>query len=209
MSGILNKLGRPQKGMYNSLLSPAPVGLWHLTIGNPKRPIMSLGNMIITNVTLEHNGPLGIDDFPTGLKVTVDLERGKPRDIRDIEKMYMRGNDRIYSSMSDKVFDMYKNAELYKSHKKSGTLSSYKPVTEVADITIPADSKSEPTVTIEDYDKLKSSLLKYFGTDDTYSIFVPAAEQEYGITKDKGKDTSDTSSSGSSSEDEGPLTFEN
>lgn len=206
MSGILNKLGRPQKGMYNSLLSPAPVGLWHLTIGNPKRPIMSLGNMIITNVTLEHNGPLGIDDFPTGLKVTVDLERGKPRDIRDIEKMYMRGNDRIYSSMSDKVFDMYKNAELYKSHKKSGDLSSYEPVTEVAEITIPADSKSEPTINIADYEKLKSSLLKYFGTDDTYSIFVPAAEQEYGVTKDKG--TSSESGSGSSN-DEGPVTFGN
>ena len=26
---------------------------------------------------------------------------------------------------------------------------------------------------------------KYFGTDDTYSIYVPAAEQEYGAGKKK------------------------
>jgi hypothetical protein len=212
MSGILNKLGRPHKAMYNSLLSPAPVGLWHVTIGNPKRPILSLGNMIITNVTLEHNGPLGIDDFPTGLKVTVELDRGKPRDIRDIEKMYMQGNDRIYSSMGDKVFDMLKNAELYKAYKR-GASSSYTPVTETATVTHPADDKSEPTITVADYDNLKASMMKYFGTDDTYSIYVPAAEQEYGCSKETkpATNTSTNTSTSSSSEpaEEGPIVFGN
>lgn len=115
IGGMLNKLGRPQKAMYNSLLSPAPIGFWHVTIGNPRAPIMSIGNMVITNVTIEHNGPLGLDDFPTDLKVTVELDRGKPRDLRDIEKIYMHGNDRIYSPMSDKVFNMYYNSVQYKN----------------------------------------------------------------------------------------------
>lgn len=125
MGGMLNQLGRPQKAMYNSLLSPAPIGFWHVTIGNPKAPIMSIGNMIITNVQIEHNGPLGLDDFPTGLKVTVDLDRGKPRDIREIEKLYMHGNDRIYSPMSDKVFNMYMNSAQYKEALKG---EQYDPV---------------------------------------------------------------------------------
>lgn len=190
MSGILNKLGRPQKGMYNALLSPAPIGFWHLTIGNPKRPIMSLGNMIITNTTIEHCGPLGIDDFPTGLKVTVELDRGKPRDLRDIERIYMQGNDRIYSSMSDKVFDMYKNSELYKSHKRAGTLAQYNPVTNTAEYKEATyDDKnniiSEPTVTVADYDNIKTVMQKYFGTFDEYSIYIPAVEQEYGSGKNK------------------------
>lgn len=190
MSGILNKLGRPQKGMYNALLSPAPIGFWHLTIGNPKRPIMSLGNMIITNTTIEHCGPLGIDDFPTGLKVTVELDRGKPRDLRDIERIYMQGNDRIYSSMSDKVFDMYKNSELYKSHKRAGTLAQYNPVTNTAEYKEAAsDDKnnvsSAPTITVADYASIKTVMKKYFGTDDEYSIYVPAVEQEYGSGKNK------------------------
>ena len=183
LAGKLNLLGRPQKAMYNSLLSPAPIGFWHVTIGNPKRPIMTIGNMVITNVTVEHNGPLGLDDFPTGLKVTVELDRGKPRDLRDIEKLYMQGTDRIYSSMGDKVFDMYKNSELYKKSRTSP--NSYNPVTEYATIDIPADSKSKPTISMPDYDNINSSLMKYFGTTDTYSVYVPAAEQEYGAGKRK------------------------
>lgn len=180
IAGKLNELGRPQKAMYNALLSPAPIGFWHVTIGNPKRPIMSIGNMVITNVTVEHSGPLGLDDFPTGLKVTVDLDRGKPRDLRDIEKLYMQGTDRIYSSMSDKVFDMYKNADLYKASRQNP--SSYNPVSNVATVDL---SASKATVTVKDFDSMKSTLKKYFGTDDAYSIYVPAAEQEYGAGKKK------------------------
>ena len=175
LGGLLNKLGRPQKAMYNSLLSPAPIGFWHVMIGNPKRPIMSIGNMVITNVTIEHNGPLGLDDFPTGLKVTVDLDRGKPRDLRDIEKLYMQGTDRIYSSMGDKVFDMYKNAQLYKETRTNP--GTYNPVSNTATVDL---SATQPTVNVKNYDKLKASMKKYFGTDDAYSIYVPAAEQEYG-----------------------------
>ena len=185
LSGMLNKFGRPQKVMYNSLLSPAPIGFWHVTIGNPKRPIMSIGNMVITNVSIEHQGPLGIDDFPTGLKVTVELDRGKPRDLRDIERLYMQGNDRIYVSMGPKVFDMYKNSELYDKHRKSGTLDAYNPVNNIATVNIPADNKSEPSITISEYSEITNSMKKYFGTTDAYSIYVPAAEQEFGSGKKK------------------------
>lgn len=180
VSGLLNKLGRPQKAMYNSLLSPAPIGFWHVTIGNPRHPIMSIGNMIITDVTIEHNGPLGLDDFPTGLKVTVELDRGKVRDLRDIEKLYMQGNNRIYSSMGPKVFDMYKNAELYKASKKSSV--PYKPVSNIATVDLNA---STPTVDLDKYKNVLKGMKKYFGTEDAYSIYVPAAEQEYGAGKQK------------------------
>lgn len=183
MSGMLNKFGRPQKQMYNSLLSPAPIGFWHVTIGNPKRPIMSIGNMVITGCEIEHQGPLGLDDFPTGLKVSVTLNRGKPRDLRDIEKLYMQGTDRIYTSMGDKVFDMYKNSELYKANRIGNTVSeAYKPVTKIA--TVDTDG-TNTTVTVEQWDKLNASMKKYFGTTDAYAIYVPAAEQECGAGKKK------------------------
>lgn len=171
LAGQLNKLGRPQKQMVNSLLSPAPIGFWHVTIGNPHHPIMSLGNMILKNTTIEHYGPLGLDDFPTGIKVTCELERGKPRDIRDIEKMYMHGNDRIFYSMGPKVFDMYKNAKEYKDNKKSA----------IANNNIEISTSDEHNIQV--CDSMKSTLKKYFGHDDTYSIYVAAAEQEYGAHK--------------------------
>lgn len=174
IAGQLNRFGRPQKQMINSLLSPAPVGFWHVTIGNPHHPIMSMGNMIVKNATIEHYGPLGLDDFPTGLKVTVELTRGKPRDLRDIEKLYMHGNDRIFTSMGPKVFDMYKHAKSYKENTKSGTAG--------ADFEI--DTTDENNIAAPD--ALKSVLKKYFGQEDTYSIYVAAAEQEYGAHKKTG-----------------------
>ena len=169
--GMLNMLGRPQKSMVSSLLSPAPTGLWHVTIGNPFHPIMSMGNMILKNTTITHTGPLGLDDFPTGIKVECELERGKPRDLRGIEMMYMNGNDRIYSSMGPKVFDMYTAAKEYKGQYKHNIISDNSTESEMKLGAAPAD--------------LKPILMKYFGTDDTTSIYVQAAEQEFGAWKKK------------------------
>ena len=125
LGGALNKLGRPQRTYANSLLSEQPVGMWHLMVGNPNHPIISVGNMVLMNTEVQHYGPLGLDDFPTNLKVTCTLKRGKPRDLREIEKMYMHGNDRIYFSMGPKVMDMYKVAEEYKKSQEG-----YRPVTD-------------------------------------------------------------------------------
>ena len=104
---MLNKLGRPQKAAANSLLTPEPTGFWHLTIGNPKNPIMSMGNLIMDSCEIQHYGPLGIDDFPTGLKVTVSLKPGKSRDIAEIEEMYTWGDNRIYTPYSEGVGKIY------------------------------------------------------------------------------------------------------
>ena len=126
LGGALNSLGRPQRAYANSLLSEQPVGMWHLMVGNPNHPIISIGNMVLMNTEVQHYGPLGLDDFPTNLKVTCSLKRGKPRDLREIEKMYMHGNDRIYFSMGPKVMDMYKTAEEYKKSKGQNTNNNTK-----------------------------------------------------------------------------------
>lgn len=181
MAGLLNSFGRPAKAMYNSLLSPAPIGFWHVTIGNPKHPIMTIGNMVVTDTTIEHMGPLGLDDFPTGIKVTVQLDRGKPRDLRDIEKLYMQGNDRIYAPMGNKVFDMYHNAEMYKSYK-AGKTTTYNPKQNIATVDT---NKAQPTVDLGQYSDVLKVMKRYFGTNDAYSIWVPAAEQEFGSGKKK------------------------
>lgn len=212
---FLNSMGRPQKSFANSLLSPAPTGLWHLTIGNPFHPIMSMGNMVLKNTTISHYGPLGIDDFPTGIRVECELTRGKPRDLRGIEMMYMNGNDRIYTSMGKAVFDMYEKAKAYKksqspsatkdSSENAGLTSFYddfeksdsdsafakykeKFIKTVKTKTTGADGKSiETEETVIDNLSVSGNLGKiikrYFGTDDSYSIYVPAAEQEYGAFK--------------------------
>jgi hypothetical protein len=179
--------------MATTLLSPAAVGFWHVTIGNPHHPIMSLGNMILTNTTVEHYGPLGLDDFPTGLRVTCELERGKPRDIRDIEKIYMHGNDRIFSSMGNQIKKMYECSKEYKSknnHKsvvKSTVNGELKDSTNEKSTVIKTKGQIE-TITNQtpyttDENKLKDMkdvYKKYFGISEEDYIINTAMEQENG-----------------------------
>lgn len=188
LAGTLNKLGRPVKQFTNALLSPAPVGFWHITIGNPHHPIMSMGNMILKNTTISHYGPLGLDDFPTGIKVVCELTRGKSRDIRDIEKLYMHGNDRIYTSMGPKIFDMYQHSQEYRgiNGKVNGVQSYYggNPDT---------DATQKPNSNMKgDMDKV---LTKYFGHSNRDSIMVAAMEQENGSIGKKKKGTAGGNSS--------------
>lgn len=220
IGGALNKLGRPAKAYANSLLSPAPVGFWHVTIGNPHHPIVSMGNMIVTNVTIEHYGPLGLDDFPTGLKVVVELDRGKPRDIRDLEKIYMHGNDRIYSSMSQKIFKMYENAREYRDN--SGTLADvslpadidekgqFKNEQQLLDkaleemnVVVGADPNLAAKIEIQDPSRMAKVLQKYFGQIDTYSIYFSACEQEEGAARKKKEKPDLTITQKSSGEEDG------
>lgn len=199
ISGVLNTLGRPQKIQAASILTPAPVGLWHVTIGNPHHPIMSVGNMILSNTTIQHYGPLGLDDFPTGLKVTCELKRGKSRDIRDIEKLYMHGNDRIYSPMGPKIFDMYKSAKIYADqytsssayrkayHKSQGNDSASWDEAgeeEIGGVGVDnIDDNKNQILSDEDYLRYKNIMGKYFGTTDTNSIRVASMEQEWGSAR--------------------------
>lgn len=93
---LKDSIGRPALYVWDSLLSGDNTGMWHLTIGNPLQPIVTIGNLEVTNTEIQHLGPLGIDDFPTELKVTVSLKHARPRDAVSIEKMYMMGGRAIY-----------------------------------------------------------------------------------------------------------------
>ena len=106
---LKNAAGRPQMLAWDSLLSGSDVGLWHVTIGNPKNPIVAMGNLILEDATITQTGPLGLDDFPTELKVSVSLKHARPRDITDIGKMYTKGLESLY-----KGFGMHYLSDFYK-----------------------------------------------------------------------------------------------
>ena len=97
IKGILhNQLGRPAVYMFPSLLSGDDVGLWHVTIGNPLNPIIAFGNLILEDTEVVQSGPLGIDGFPTELKVICKLKHARPRDAVAISRMYTLGTTDIY-----------------------------------------------------------------------------------------------------------------
>ena len=173
IGGLLNKWGRPQKHMLNSLLSPAPVGLWHVMIGNPFHPIMSIGNMILEETSITHTGPLGLDDFPTGLKVTCKLKRAKGRDKRDIEKLYMHGMNRIYAHMGTEIESLYKAAPEYKGENKSISTHQVNPET----LSGLSDSQISEVSNI----KLNSDVkVRHFGTNYMDALKLASGEIAYG-----------------------------
>ena len=97
IKGMLkNVLGRPALYAWQSLLSGDNVGLWHLTVGNPKNPIVAMGNLILTDANIQQFGPLGLDDFPTELKVTLKLKHGRSRDATEMGRMWTKGTNSLY-----------------------------------------------------------------------------------------------------------------
>jgi len=104
----MEKMGRPQAQATMALLTGEDTGEWHLTIGNPSRPMMTCGNLILENTEIEFDGPLSIDDFPTKLKVTCSVKPARPRDRDDIQMMFAPNNqERLYGSALDFVKKSY------------------------------------------------------------------------------------------------------
>lgn len=93
--GKLASKSRPAILSIRSALSGDPIGEWHLVIGNPLKPIACIGNLYVSNTTMQFNETLGMDDFPTEVKFTVTLKHGKPRDKGDIESIFNYGNGRL------------------------------------------------------------------------------------------------------------------
>lgn len=94
---IMDAVGRPGIVISNSLLSGEPVGEWHLTIGNPYNPILSMGDLICTNVQINFpTDSLSYGEFPTSMTARVSLKPSKPRDRAGIEMMFNHGKYRMY-----------------------------------------------------------------------------------------------------------------
>lgn len=200
LGGTLNALGRPKKAALNSLLTPAPVGYWHVTIGNPWHPIISMGNMILDGADIEHYGPLGMDDFPTGLKVTVKLKPAKGKDATLIEQMYTYGENRVYTPMDDTIINMYNTApQILQTNKLVNTdefLSMADDPGNVETVTSPANSKKTKdqkiAVTVNEYisnhgEVAKNIFRRYFGLSDALPICIAGKEAGFGSCKPKKK----------------------
>ena len=96
IGGGLDKLGRPELQALQAFLTGEPTGMWHLTVGNPLAPIISMGNMILEGSELKLHGALGHHDFPTKLSLICTLKHGRPRDRSDMMSMFAPQVGRTY-----------------------------------------------------------------------------------------------------------------
>lgn len=97
--------------MPQLVLTGAPVGEWHLVVGNPCNPIAMIGNLVCTDLTVNFGESLGPDDFPTELIATITLKHATERERGQIESMFNRGGGRLYQS----VAPVYSNSQSLES----------------------------------------------------------------------------------------------
>ncbi len=74
---------------------------WHLTIGNPYSPFISLGNIIVKSVDLKFNNELAYNDMPTRLDVEVSVELGRNLGAQEIFQMFNNGYIRRYDPVTE------------------------------------------------------------------------------------------------------------
>jgi hypothetical protein len=88
-----------------SLYTGAPIGEWHLVIGNPYNPIAMMGNLICKGVSVKFGNSLGPDDFPSSLEAEIILAHARPRERGEIESIFNRGDGRLYQTVKSTSAD--------------------------------------------------------------------------------------------------------
>jgi len=71
---------------------------WHITIGNPKHPWLTVGNLIVKTVNLDFGGELSYNDMPTELTVKITLEQGRTMGAQELTSIFNNGKGRIYDT---------------------------------------------------------------------------------------------------------------
>lgn len=71
---------------------------WHVTIGNPKFPWFTIGNLILDSIHLDFGGELSYNDMPTELNVKITLKSGRVMGAQELTELFNNGKGRIYDT---------------------------------------------------------------------------------------------------------------
>lgn len=105
IDGAMNLLGTVVVAKYRlqiaaviSAMTGNPSTPWHVTIGNPKKPIFSSGDMYIrSGITVEMGSILAYNDLPNSIKISFTIESARTLGIQEIFERFNVGGARVYN----------------------------------------------------------------------------------------------------------------
>jgi hypothetical protein len=87
-------------GVANNL-SGAPSTPWHITIGNPLRPVFCSGDMLTDDIKLTLGSTLAFNDLPSTIKVEFTLKNARPWGLQEILAKFNTGHLRTINIQKD------------------------------------------------------------------------------------------------------------
>jgi len=88
--GLVYKYRVKLLGIANAL-SGNPSTPWHITIGNPLRPVFCSGDMLTTSVTLKLGPQLAFNDLPSSITAEFTLTNARPWGLQEIMSKFNSG----------------------------------------------------------------------------------------------------------------------
>ena len=98
VAGVVSKYKVKLVGVLNALTG-APSTPWHVTIGNPKRPIFSSGDMEVDTVKVTFGKLLAYNDLPSSVKIELDLKNARALGKQEIFRKLNCGRARSYKQV--------------------------------------------------------------------------------------------------------------
>lgn len=78
-------------GIANAL-SGSPSAPWHITVGNPLRPVFCSGDMLPGDIKLTLGSTLAFNDLPSNIKIDFTLKNARPLGLQEILSKFNTGH---------------------------------------------------------------------------------------------------------------------
>jgi hypothetical protein len=122
---IKNKYRLQFYGIINSLTG-GPSTPWHVTIGNPLRPIFCSGDMLCRSVDVKLSSQLSFNDLPTFIEATISLESARELGLQEIFAKLNSGGIRVLEGDgdADNNYVVSTSSDFFSNSLNSGTSSN-------------------------------------------------------------------------------------
>ena len=102
---VLSKYKVRLLGIVNALTG-SPSAPWHVTIGNPKKPIFSSGDLICTGVNVTLGKVLAFNDLPSSIKLDVTFKPARDLGAQEIFNRFNTGRGRSYTRVNKSFIEV-------------------------------------------------------------------------------------------------------